>query len=76
MVWPLLNICAAQIQQDMVRSMRLGNFTNNFKTTICGFYISYTTTTNNEKVRVYKIIFPRELHEKWYFGRITQGFSC
>lgn len=42
MVWPLLNICAAQIQQEMVRSMRLGNFTNNFKTTICGFCISYT----------------------------------
>lgn len=42
MVWPPLNICAAQIQQEMVRSMRLGNFTNNFKTTICGFCISYT----------------------------------
>lgn len=75
MVWPLLNICAASSTARNGHSVRLGNVTNKFKTTICAFYIACTTTTTT-KSNNYKIIFTRELYEKWYFGRIARVFSC
>lgn len=53
-------------------SVRLGNFAKKLKITICALSIA---CTNKKSPGLYKIVFTRELCEKWHFERILV-FSC
>jgi len=50
------------------RGVKLGNFANKLKITICA--LSIACTNHKKSVRLQKNVFTRELYEKWYFKRI------